>query len=196
MEKRYAERRTMWLWMLWKRKLFVQYWTRFESTRDDWLKREKVKGIEWASKRTKRTKAEAFSTLQTIQNIFTDYPILALIWCRTVLSLSLSVHVCAQDAFVFVCECACVCAWIRVQHGSHLNNNLNWIYIFKLNIKRKVHYHLHNPPLRMCFYWVNNFTYSIVKERCRLPNFTVICAINSTDLQWVSFLFITHGVCQ
>lgn len=112
------------------------------------------------------------------------------------LSLSLSLHVCARDAFVFVCECACVCAWIRVQHGSHLNNNLNWIYIFKLNIKRKVHYHLHNPPLRMCFYWVNKFTYSIVKERCRLPNFTVICAINSTDLQWVSFLFITHGVCQ
>lgn len=58
MVRRCAER--MYLWMLWKRKLLVQYWMRFESTR---------------VRQPRERELKLSSTLQTKQHTCTDYSI-------------------------------------------------------------------------------------------------------------------------
>lgn len=160
MEKRYAERRTLWLWMLWKRKLFAQYWMRFESTRDNGPKREQV------SIQRVYTNAEAFSTLQTKYThangqanthadihmctqrthtaTNTDYhPIFRIDLVHSthfMLCVRACVHVCVLLNFImaaFMCL-ACVCVYtLYYKHEKHFNYSLNWNIIAAAEIKRK-----------------------------------------------------------
>lgn len=124
------------LWMLWKRKLSVQYWTRFESTRDDWLRE-----LSPRYRRTHNTLTDYFITFCVDSSLWLFYTYAS--WRRY------------------------VCAFELLYSTEHLNNNLNWN--IGAEIKRKVHYHLHNSPFRVCFHWVKITYYSFEKD--------VVCTI-------------------
>lgn len=164
MEKRYAERRTPWLWMLWKRKLFAQYWMRFESTRDNGPKREQVRTQNVYNKYRSlfhvTTKIHMHTDTDrrlpvtgTHIHVHTKHAHCHIHWLSSHIShwfgpqddslhaMHACVFVCAMRASEFygrVCVClSFVCVYtLYYKHEKHFNYNLNW-NIIAAEIKRK-----------------------------------------------------------
>lgn len=146
MEKRYAERQALWLWMLWKRKLFAQYWMRiWEHARQRPEKRT-----------SENTNTEAFSTLQTnthadgrthtykkthahlhIRTIIFILSRIDLVvkftWCYLVLCVYAFNRILCSSVYVFVSVYVCT----LYKRERHFNYNLNW-NIIAAKLKRKV----------------------------------------------------------
>lgn len=160
MEKRYAERRTLWLWMLWKRKLFAQYWMRFESTRDNGPKREQV-SIQWdytqMPKLFPRYKQNTHANGQanthtnmcthnarTLPQTLIIIPYFALIWSTALTSCCTFVNVCVNASMrasefyygsVRLCVCVCVwraCVFIHCTINTKSTSIITWTEILLL----------------------------------------------------------------